>query len=122
MKKGAPNPNCLLREAKLAQPPPSAAQLPAVWVGRSRAFFVQKSYQIQIMYENIQKSFQNCQKLSQDYHKVIGLFKWFEFFCIKKIHEINVSIIIDKNIVRKLKLSRTIVFKKRQNGPRSLEL
>ena len=61
-------------------------------------------------------------KLSQDHHRVTGLFKWFEFFCIKKIHETNFSIIIDKNIVGKLKFCRTIVFKSRQNGARSSEL
>ena len=72
--------------------------------------------------------FKLCQKISKNPFKIAKIVSrssqsdwivqmvWI-FFALKKIHETNFSIIIDKNIVGKLKFCSTIVFKVAKMAP-----
>ena len=110
MKKGAPNPNGLQREATLPPPPPSAAQATGRVGGQITCFLCSKELSNSNYVRKYPKILSKSPKLSQDHYKVTGLFKWFEFFRIKKIHETNFSIILDRSIVGKLKICRQNCF------------
>ena len=84
MKKGAPNPNGLQREATLPPPPPSAAQATGRVGGQITCFLCSKELSNSNYVQKFPKILSKSPTLSLDHHKVTGLFKWFEFFCIKK--------------------------------------